>query len=82
MLTEQGRAVLAALSVRLVGNDVVLVGATGSVGRLDGKLDTALANGELKHFNRKYRRRRIAAKVRFSGADRKTYAKRREIGKE
>jgi hypothetical protein len=31
------------------------------VGRLNSKIGTAMANGQLQHFNREYRRRRIEA---------------------
>jgi hypothetical protein len=50
------------LSIRLVDHELVLARATGSVGRLDGKLGSALTNGALQDFNREYRRRRIAAR--------------------
>jgi hypothetical protein len=52
------------VGVRLVEHGAVVARAGMQVGRLDAKLDAAMSNGELQHFNREFRRRRIETAAR------------------
>jgi hypothetical protein len=60
-------AVLAAaarLGVTLSDHAVVMQRARAAVGKLNGKLETAQANGDLRFFNRAYHRYRLACQQR------------------